>query len=61
MNWIIIIRIVIGLTFLILVAGVPYVIIALHRFIRRYTVAHKILDDRVTALEKREETHGDPL
>lgn len=55
------VRIAITLSFLILAAGGPYAIIALRRFIRRYTTAHQLLEARVAALEKREETHGDPL
>lgn len=50
MDIVIIVRIIIGATFLILAAGVPYVIIALHRFIRRYTIAHEDLKADVKAL-----------
>lgn len=47
------IRIAITLTFLILAAGGPYAIILLRRFIRRYDVAHRVLEADHKALETR--------
>lgn len=46
------VRLAIGLTFLMLAAGGPYAIIQLRRFIRRYSVAHATLEARVLALER---------
>lgn len=52
MDWIIVTRIAITLTFLILAAGGPWALIKLSRFIRLYTERHQALEQRVAALER---------
>lgn len=49
---IILVRVAIGLTFLILASGVPYALFRLRRFIVRYEVAHRALEARVEVLEQ---------
>ena len=48
-----VLRVAVTLTFLILAAGGPYAIIQLRQFIRRYRTAHRELETRVEALERR--------
>lgn len=53
MDWVIFARVSLTLTFLILAAGGPVAIILLRRFMARYMAAHKILESRVEAIERR--------
>jgi len=53
MDIILILRIFITLTFLILAVGGPIAIIQLRRFIAVYGLAHKVLEVRISSLERR--------
>ena len=53
MDIVTLVRITVGLTFLILAGGGPYAIIKLRQFIDRYATAHAALEARVKALEVR--------
>jgi len=55
-DWLIFfIRLAITLTFLITATVGPWALVKLNKFIRRYEAAHKALEDRVKALEPKEQ------
>ncbi len=52
MDPILVVRLVIALTFLLIVAGIPYTLLKLRNFIKFYMVRHAELELRVAAIER---------